>query len=155
MIRDNDYNIWLKVIANIEPYHKIKKLEKIKDPDINHEETKQKNRKDLTLPRAIKLNSKKNKKNKAKIDARLDLHGMTQERAFNSLSVFIEESFIRNKKKLLIITGKGKDSKGVLKRMLPLWLDGYNFKKYIESIEEAKLSDGGSGALYIYLKKKN
>lgn len=85
--------------------------------------------------------------------ARLDLHGMTQAGAFSALERFIEASARRNYKNALIITGKGKGGEGVLKKMLPLWLERPSLARHIRSLEQAPPKLGGGGAFLVYFKK--
>jgi DNA-nicking Smr family endonuclease len=99
------------------------------------------------------------KKGKLPAEARLDLHGMTQEEAHRALQRFIPSAAKAGTRTLLIITGKGKtaDGKtggGVLKRMVPLWLQETSLRGYIIALSTAPVKDGGSGALYVRLKKK-
>lgn len=81
----------------------------------------------------------------------LDLHKLTQEQAYRQLQRFILSAYESNKRELIIITGKS----GILKQEVPRWLDNEPFSSVILDIREASLRDGGSGALNLYLKKKN
>ncbi len=85
-----------------------------------------------------------------KIDATLDLHGLTQDEAHEKLLRFIAAARKSGKRRLLIITGKGK---GILKKSLPLWLDSPKLAGQIGSIASAGPEKGGEGALYVLLKK--
>ena len=101
-------------------------------------------------------------KGKYKIDAQLDLHGQTEKQAFLAVEGFIKNSYMRNHRCVLIITGKGvrKDddpwyeSKGVIKEALPSWLNHPDIRPFILSISYAKQEDGGSGAMYVLLKRQ-
>lgn len=77
---------------------------------------------------------------------------MTQGEAFDALCRFIAASASQGKKTLLVITGKGLKSDGVLRRMLPLWLENPLLKKYVQSITAAEPKDGGTGAFYVRLR---
>jgi len=81
--------------------------------------------------------------------ARLDLHGFTQEAAHRAVLAFLRASHGTGPKLALIITGKG----GVLKEMVPRWLNEPGFAGLIAGIEPAHVRHGGAGALYVYLRK--
>ena len=95
----------------------------------------------------------------------VDLHGYTIEEANKFIEKFINESYLENVKKLIVITGKGLHSQNekdpylskdlsILKYSVPDFIKGNQelMKKVIE-IKDADIKDGGSGAFYIYLKK--
>ena len=89
------------------------------------------------------------------IEARLDLHGMTQAQAHHRLTSFILRARAKGLRTVLVITGKGKLSEGggVLKRQLPLWLEGGDLAAAVLSYAPAHIRDGGSGAFYLRLRK--
>jgi DNA-nicking Smr family endonuclease len=87
------------------------------------------------------------------LEGRLDMHGMTQAEAFRALQRFILSAAAHEKRTLLVITGKGLRSEGILKRMFPLWLEEPELKKYILAVTPARPKDGGTGAFYVRLRK--
>ncbi|MGB0843191.1 MAG: Smr/MutS family protein [Alphaproteobacteria bacterium] len=95
------------------------------------------------------------RRGKLPIEGRLDLHGFTQDQALNQLSRFIELSFRQGKRCLIIVTGKGDPRKGggVLKRQVPEWLNMSPTREKILAISKAQPKDGGTGALYVLLKR--
>lgn len=96
------------------------------------------------------------KRGELPIDATLDLHGATQEEAYSALLNSIRRLSASGKRLLLVITGKGSRSargEGVLKEQVPKWLAGEPLRPYIVAIATAKAYHGGSGALYVYLKR--
>lgn len=95
------------------------------------------------------------KRGKMRVEARLDLHGLSQEKALSRLESFISDAVAAQKRTLLVITGKGRlsSSGGILRRMLPLWLEKPFLKKYVLAFSEARPEHGGSGAFYIRLRK--
>ena len=84
------------------------------------------------------------------IEARLDLHGMTQNIAHKCLNEFIEQSYIRGLRKVIVVTGKGQ---GILKNQTPRWLNDPMLRRFILSFSYAQPRDGGDGALYVLLRK--
>ena len=90
-------------------------------------------------------------------EARLDLHGRTQEQAHDALQSFIEESRMARRRCVLVITGKGSVASGkggVLRQMVPRWLNEPALRRHITAITNAPQSSGGAGALYVLLKSR-
>jgi DNA-nicking Smr family endonuclease len=91
------------------------------------------------------------------IDARLDLHGMTQSRAHSALSSFLQRAHSDGLTFVLIITGKGKmgaeSERGVLRRQVPQWLSLPEFRSLVVGFEEAHIGHGGEGALYVRIRR--
>jgi len=91
------------------------------------------------------------------IDARLDLHGMTQTRAHRALFGFLQRAHHDGLTFVLIITGKGKigaeSERGVLRRQVPLWLGLPEFRSLVVGFEEAHIGHGGEGALYVRVRR--
>ena len=91
------------------------------------------------------------------IDARLDLHGMTQDRAHLVLSDFLHRAHAGGLTFVLIITGKGKmgaeSERGVLRRQVPQWLGLPEFRTLVVGFEEAHIGHGGEGALYVRIRR--
>ena len=93
-------------------------------------------------------------KRQIKIDGKIDLHGYTQDQAFNSLSRFLRNALADGKRQVLVVTGKGRpDSPSIIKIMLPRWLDYTDLKKYVSGYSLAPINLGGSGAMLVKLKK--
>jgi DNA-nicking Smr family endonuclease len=91
------------------------------------------------------------------IDARLDLHGMTQTRAHRALFGFLQRAHHDGMTFVLIITGKGKmgaeSERGVLRRQVPQWLGLPEFRSMVVGFEEAHIGHGGEGALYVRVRR--
>jgi DNA-nicking Smr family endonuclease len=92
------------------------------------------------------------------IDARLDLHGMTQTRAHRALSGFLQRAHADGLSFVLVITGKGRmtgseSERGVLRRQVPQWLNLPEFRSMVVGFEEAHIGHGGEGALYIRIRR--
>jgi DNA-nicking Smr family endonuclease len=96
---------------------------------------------------------------KHEIDGRIDLHGYTQNEAHAALLRFLRAAQTKGGKVVLVITGKGVRGehgreRGVLRRQVPLWLALPEFRAYVVGFDEAAISHGGEGALYVRLRKQ-
>jgi DNA-nicking Smr family endonuclease len=92
------------------------------------------------------------------IDARLDLHGMTQTRAHRALFGFLQRAHHEGLTFVLVITGKGRmgvaeSERGVLRRQVPQWLSLPEFRSLVVGFEEAHIGHGGEGALYVRIRR--
>jgi DNA-nicking Smr family endonuclease len=91
------------------------------------------------------------------IDARIDLHGMTQTRAHRALFGFLQRAQDDGLSFVLVITGKGKvgaeSERGVLRRQVPQWLNLPEFRLLVVGYEEAHVGHGGEGALYVRVRR--
>jgi DNA-nicking Smr family endonuclease len=92
------------------------------------------------------------------IDARIDLHGMTQVRAHRVLRSFLQRAHSDGLTFVLVITGKGKvggaeSERGVLRRQVPQWLSLPEFRSLVVGFEEAHIGHGGEGALYVRVRR--
>ncbi|MFQ5957809.1 MAG: Smr/MutS family protein [Alphaproteobacteria bacterium] len=90
-----------------------------------------------------------------KIDATLDLHGMTQAQAVQALNGFLADSQDRGRRCVLVITGKGRvgDDTGVLRSMVPRWLNAPPNRARVLGFDLAQPKHGGHGALYVLLRR--
>ena len=88
------------------------------------------------------------------IEARLDLHGLTAAQAERRLARFVDQAARTGVRCVLVITGKGSEGKGVLRRLVPLWLKTPPLSGQILEISQARQEDGGGGALYVMLRRK-
>ena len=94
------------------------------------------------------------------VEAKIDLHGMRQDEAHSALRGFLRREQMRGTKLALVVTGKGAagaslfgDERGVLRRMVPHWLGLPDLRSLVVGFEEAEQRHGGSGALYIRLRR--
>jgi DNA-nicking Smr family endonuclease len=103
--------------------------------------------------------------------AKLDLHGLTERDAHRALVTFLRGARGRKFRLVLVVTGKGgpdgshisEDAafdlglemrrRGVLRAMTPRWLREPDLAEHIVDVREAHRRHGGSGALYVYLRK--
>lgn len=92
---------------------------------------------------------------RSEIEARLDLHGMTQMRAHRALTGFLHRAHDDGMTFVLVITGKGRSGgeSGVLRRQVPEWLSLPEFRAFVVGFEEAAIGHGGEGALYVRIRR--
>ena len=86
---------------------------------------------------------------RTEIDGRLDLHGLTLERARGRLAAFLASSQTRGAALVLVITGKS----GALRREVPHWLALPELRALVIGFEEAAPAHGGAGALYVRIRR--
>ena len=97
------------------------------------------------------------KRGRIPVEARLDLHGKTQDEAHAALGRFVRESRMAGRRCVMVITGKGSVASGqggVLRRMTPRWLAEPALRRHVVAIATAPESAGGRGALYVLLKRR-
>jgi DNA-nicking Smr family endonuclease len=88
------------------------------------------------------------------LEARIDLHGMDQERARVALEGFLIRAWSEGYRAALVITGKGSMGEGVLRKRTPEWLAAPTLRDIVAGVSEARRHHGGEGALYVALKRK-
>jgi DNA-nicking Smr family endonuclease len=100
-----------------------------------------------------------------RIDARLDLHGLRKSDAHAALRRFLRHCQAEGHRHVLVITGKGNagaeserdfwqgEERGVLRRLVPHWLTDSECRSFVVSFTEAGPRHGGSGALYVTIRK--
>ncbi len=95
-------------------------------------------------------------------EGRIDLHGMTMDKAHPALTSFILRAQASGKRLVLVITGKGRDRdeggpipvpRGILKHQVPNWLSTPPLAQAVLQISQAHVSHGGAGAYYVYLRR--
>jgi DNA-nicking Smr family endonuclease len=103
-----------------------------------------------------RANAERLKRGLHKIEARLDLHGMTQAAAHQALSAFIANSRDAGRRCVLVITGRGlgQSGPGVLKSSVPRWLEEPELRRQILAIAQAQPHHGGAGASYLLLRRR-
>ena len=96
---------------------------------------------------------------------KVDLHGLSLDKANKKIEILVDKYFIEGVEKIIVITGKGLRSKtidnpyvskdlSILKNSVPDYINSnLKIKNKIKSISKAEIKDGGEGAFYIFLKK--
>src|SRR6185437_13882420 len=102
-------------------------------------------------------------------DLRLDLHGLTEDAAHRALATFLRGAILRGARLALVVIGKGlkpsgddapfdleldRRTRGVLKAMVPRWLQEPDLVRFVADVRAAHRRHGGAGALYVYLRKE-
>jgi DNA-nicking Smr family endonuclease len=115
--------------------------------------------------------SQKLARGQIEVEATIDLHGHSQERAHGALLDFIARSRGRGLRCVLVITGKGAspyarhtlhgstfyevpERQGVLRSAVPRWLAEAEFRLHVSGFQPAHPKHGGGGAFYLWLRKK-
>lgn len=102
------------------------------------------------------------KRGKMKPEGKLDLHGMTLDRAHPALTRFILSAQAQGKRLVLVVTGKGKHRDdagpipvrfGVLRHQVPQWLSMPPLASAVLQVSQANVRHGGGGAYYVYLRR--
>jgi DNA-nicking Smr family endonuclease len=102
---------------------------------------------------------------RAPIDARIDLHGLTQNEAYAALLRFLHQAHAGGGRIALVVTGTGgkgggggshdrAGERGVLRRQVPLWLELPAFRALVVGFDNAHAGHGGDGALYVRLRRR-
>lgn len=114
----------------------------------------------------IRMDSKaygRMRRGKLDVEGRIDLHGMKLAEAHPRLIAFVTSSHAAGRRLVLVITGKGRDAdggdpvpmrRGILRRQVPHWLAAPPLRGLVLQVSEAHRRHGGSGAFYVYLRRK-
>lgn len=110
---------------------------------------------------------KRVRRGKLEIDARIDLHGLTQDQALSALTHFLRMAYGEGYRNVLVITGKGlkqraresepwdyPEEPGVLRRKLPEWLGNPTMRQWVSGYSTSHVRHGGSGAFYVTLRTR-
>ena len=100
-----------------------------------------------------KKNIRNFKKGNVFIENRLDLHGSTELEAKSLLQKFIDQSVKNGERLVLVVTGKGQKGEGIIKNNIVSWLNTKELRNKILAVNHASNKHGGSGAVYILLRK--
>ena len=171
-ISDDDKKIWLEATKDVQKINvpdrvpqKQKKKGVRKKIGITNDVTYQNfhHRLELDTTSDIDKNTMRRfKKEEFGVEATLDLHGITTDKAYQIVKNFVISSYLQKKRAVLIVTGKGLvhqtqdiyDAKGVLKQLVPEWLKSDELSHMILTYIHPSPKLGGSGALYLLLRRK-
>lgn len=155
---DNDLTTWLDFIEEVQPCIYEKKIRYFKKPlFISPAAISQQRRYEYYETRQQSLESditsvcKRMRGAKVVIEGQIDLHGFTLVQAQQKLQVFLLNAQLQKKIWVLVITGKGRHpEEKTLQKQVPQWLDQL---PYISGYMSARPPHGGTGALYVRLKR--
>jgi DNA-nicking Smr family endonuclease len=94
------------------------------------------------------------KRGQVSIEQTLDLHGRTQDEAHGALGRFLAAAQAAGSRCVLVVTGKGLESGGTLRHMVPGWLNEGANRERIVAFAPAQARHGGTGALYVLLRRR-
>ena len=171
-ISKEDEKFWLDTVSDVKrktsPQIVMKKQPKLlvkkrsTEIKINENIIYSKNIEDLETGGIDKSTLKKFKKEEFPIEATLDLHGKTEDMAFELVDEFIPKCYNQGKRCIVIITGKGLNvhknediftNKGILRKSVPQWLNTLRLRSMILVYKHPSERLGGRGALYILLRR--
>jgi DNA-nicking Smr family endonuclease len=164
-LSDDERTLWRGFARGVKPLHRSPGADVAPDqPARPASPSARQERADATQPPALAQFERRLRQRVARgqttIDARLDLHGMTQTQAHAALLRFLTKTQAQGAKLALVVTGKGAGAgmgaseRGVLRRQVPLWLSLPEFRRFVVSFEPAHGSHGGEGALYLRLRRR-
>lgn len=105
------------------------------------------------VPPADRGREKRVRRGKLDIAATFDLHGHTQVSASRALPGFLIAQQADGARCVLVITGKGREGQGVLRRNFLLWLESPEARALVSGYAESHPKHGGSGAFYVFLRR--
>jgi DNA-nicking Smr family endonuclease len=94
------------------------------------------------------------KRGQVMLEQTIDLHGLTQEQAHERLGRVLAEAQQSGLRCLLVVTGKGLAHGGVLRHMVPRWLNEGPNRERVLAFAPAQPKHGGAGALYLLIRRK-
>ena len=178
--QDDDQALWEKVARTVEkkfshqvPQPTIRQAKSKTGPKVNLQTEKQQPVQSVsgtakiasveTKPADLRIgqmsgidssSARRLQRGRMQIEDKLDLHGLSQEQAHKQLISFIIQAVQRNFRNVLIITGKGREGHGILRQQVPIWLKDAPLSQHVNAISYAQPHHGGTGALYIRLKRQ-
>lgn len=99
-------------------------------------------------------NEKRVRRGKLAVDAKLDLHGHTQDTGRSALARFLRAAQARGARTVIVITGVGRNGEGILKRRLPEWLNERDIRPLVAGYAPAHRAHGGEGAFYVFIRRR-
>lgn len=168
-LSDEEEALWRGYVRSIDPLRRARESGKSKDetaeaaapvkPARSHRSTPPMAEPPPLAPLGRRLKQRV-ARGREPIEARIDLHGMTQRQAHTELLGFLQRAQADGARTVLIVTGKGRGSggdphgeRGVLRRQVPLWLELPQFRPFVLGFEDAHVGHGGQGALYVRLRR--
>jgi DNA-nicking Smr family endonuclease len=179
-LQGEDRELWRRVTETVKPLHKSAPAPRSEpEPSVEPEKPAKKKRSAQTLPAFVtrpsqpkpapslapidKKLTRRIGRGSREVDAKIDLHGLTQREAHARLLSFLQMARARGDRLVLVVTGKGRTegaaewweegTRGVLRRSVPEWLATPPFRMMVVGFERAHARKGGDGALYVQLRR--
>ncbi len=158
-LKGEERALWRETMRSVKPLRKIvAEEEAIAAPPRRKQTTARAATKPAAAKPAIAQNiapldrrsAQRLKRGAIEIEARLDLHGMTQSEAHKALTRFLARARANDSRTVLVVTGKS----GVLHSAVPRWLHEEATRGAVLAISRAHVQHGGDGALYLRLRRK-
>ena len=145
-ISENDKKAWENYIANFNSL------------SINFRNNKKDQvyrlKKSISRKILLKNKLKLSRKGKFEPEGVIDLHGYRLQSARTVLQKYFVNAYDKNLRNILVITGKGYNNNGALRKEVPLWLSEKSLSNLIIDFETAPKNFGGDGALMVRIKNK-
>ena len=148
LISEKDKKLWNNYVSNFEKFVLIRPKKVLSNPQIKN------NKITISENENYSNQSKFFKKKRLKPDAILDLHGHSLYSGKIILHKYVINCYEKNIRNVLIVTGKGQNNKGVLKKEVPRWLNDEFLCKFLVNFNYAPKQFGGEGALFVRIKNK-
>jgi DNA-nicking Smr family endonuclease len=161
-----DRSLWQEAVRDVRPLrerHAPPMRMPKSEPELEPAGTERSRAEPLRTPAALdrfagidRANAERLKRGLHNIEARLDLHGMTQAEAQRELVAFIAMSRDAGRRCVLVITGRGlgPNGPGVLKSSVPRWLEEPELRRHVLATASAQPRHGGAGATYLLLRRR-
>lgn len=168
-LRPDEKKAWEQVRRSIRPLHAQKSAPRSRAPSLTRspntepaaepilgqpEKTPSRHRPNTPSAPLDRSTDKAVRRGKISISARFDLHGHTQTSAWTSLPAFLMREKARGSRCVIVITGKGKESGGVLRQNFLRWIEMPEARSVISGYATAHPKHGGAGAFYVFLRKR-
>jgi DNA-nicking Smr family endonuclease len=162
-LSDTDHKTWARVARTVKPLRGRRAVQPDAAPAQDDAEPSIPNRMAPTpppkpaprkaAPPADISTQRRIRRGQAEIEARLDLHGHTQDSAWRALVTFLALSRANGMRCVLVITGKGRLGTGVLRARFLDWLSGSDLRDLVSGYSAAHVRHGGDGAFYVMLRR--
>ncbi len=157
--KDEEISLWRDAMRDVKPLRRVARRDPAPEP--MPAATRRAAARHVALPHHApgtgidRRSAQRLKRGRMEIEARLDLHGMTEAEAHGALERFIAGAAAAGRRCLLIVTGKGSGGKiGVLRAAVPRWLGEGPNRGLVLDFVPAQPRDGGAGALYVLLRRR-
>lgn len=157
----NERRMWTRVTHNVKPLNKREAEEDAVPESLSSPKSPEKPDRKTVKRSAVKppllivnRESERNiKRGRVRVEAFCDLHDLSVNAAHNQIRKFVQQNRLKGCRCVLIITGKGHNGEGKIRRTFRLWLETEEAKKLISGYSTAHVRHGGAGAFYLFLRR--